>query len=211
MSKIVSTADTDLSIARMTNESLRAELAKQLSLTAFSLMRAAAIWTELQRRGVDMGALRSGLSAYLPRIARGELAAEAVVMFAGQKTLLQNIAGMPLEDQRKYAAGEPVSMVERDEQGRIVKISKRLRELSGREVALALGGGRIRSLAEQRLSLRQIEEQPTRKRYSSGSIAKISARDGMIHVGRVRLDPLDLSPALSKLGFRIVRHDHGED
>ena len=190
---------------KLTNEQLRVELAKQISLTSSSLMRAAEIWTELQRRGVDMSAFRSGLALYLPRIARLELAAESVVTFAGQRKLLQHLVGMPLEDQRRYAAGEPVKVAERDESGRVVELTRRLTELSGREVDQVLGQGRIRSMSEQKSSLAHADGQPTRIRRRAGSSARVLARDGLLHVGRVRLEPLDLAIALKALGFDLVR------
>ena len=194
-----------LELARLSNEELRAELAQQLALTAASLMRAAAIWTELQRRGVDLAALRSGLAHYLPRIARGELAPEAVVAFAGQRMLLQHLAGMPLADQRRYAAGEPITVAEVDSEGQIVGVQRQLVELTAREVMVALGDGRVRSLKDQTRTLARQTAKPTTRRKVSGSTARVTARDGLVHIGRIRLDPLDLTPALRALGFDLTR------
>ena len=152
-----------------------------------------------------MSALRSGLASYLPLIARGQLAAESVVTFAGQRLLLQSLVGMPIAEQRSYAAGEPIMVAERDENGVIVEVSRRLNELSGREVSLVLLGGRVRSLTEQKSSLVQLMARPSRKRQATGSVARIVAQDGMVHIGRVRLEPLDLAPALRALGYELVR------
>ena len=205
MTDIAPAMGRSIDYAGLSNNDLRAELAKQLSLTAESLLRAAAIWTEIQRRGIDMSALRSGLGSYLPLIARGQLAAEAVVTFAGQRLLLQSLAGMPIVEQRSYAAGEPIMVAERDGNGAIIEVSRRLNELSGREVALVISGGRVRSVTEQKSSLVQQVARPSRKRQASGSVARIVAQDGMVHVGRVRLEPLDLAPALKALGYELVR------
>ena len=203
MSRMVSAQLSPLDYAKLTNDQLRTELAEQVSLTAESLLRASLIWTELQRRGVDLSAFRSGLAKYLPRIARRELAAEAVVTFAGQRTLLQHFAGMPLEDQRRYSAGQAIKIAERNESGQVVSVERRLTELTGREVVLALQYGRVRSFDEQRSSLDQQMAQPTRIRRSSGGIARIRAQSGLLQVGRMRIHPLDLVPALKILGFDL--------
>ena len=52
--------------------------------------------------------LRSGLREWLPMIAAGKLAAEAVVAFAGQNRLLRILAELPLAQQRAYVRGEEI-------------------------------------------------------------------------------------------------------
>ncbi len=206
MTNVVPSAK-ELDLEHLTNDQLRHELGVQIALTADALFIAARIWIELQRRGVDMSALRSGLGRYLPLIARSELAPEAVVSFAGQRKLLQCLVGMPLEDQRRYAAGKPIELAERDEAGRMVMVSRRFTELSGREVMLAVDQGRVRSGAEQRSSLARQAEQPTRIRRRSGSVVQVAAKNGLLQIGRTRLEPLDLAVALRVLGFELVRRD----
>ena len=196
---------TDLT--RLSNEELRTVLAKQLTLTAAALMEAALIWTELQRRGVDMTALRSGLASYLPRIARRELAAEAVVTFAGRRALLQSLSGMSLDEQRRYAAGETVNVVECDDNGALVTSQRQLNELSQREIVLVIANGRVRTPAEQRQSIAHMNQRPSTRRRRFGSITSIKAQNGLLHVGRSRLEPLDLAPALRALGYDLVRID----
>ena len=191
------------SISSLTNEQLRSELATQIMLTAESLYRAAKIWTELKRRGVDLSALRSGLALYLPRIARSELAAETIVAFAGQRTLLQHLVGMPLNEQRRYASGDVIDIVERDPEGQFQTVSRQLFDLSGREVIQVLEEGRVRSVDEQKSTLIRQNQQPTRLRRYTGSTSRISARNGLLNIGRLRLDPLDLAPALKSLGFEL--------
>ena len=198
-------AETHADLSLLTNEQLRSQLANQIALTAESLLSAAAIWTELMRRGVDLGAFRSGLAFYLPKIARRELAPEAVVTFAGQRTLLQSMIGMPLDQQRRFAAGDAIEIAEEDGNGKVALQQRRLAELSLKEVLLAIGDGRVRSFAEQRRSLLQNASEPTRQRRSTGSVVRIRAVGGLIHIGRTRLDPLDLAAALKTLGFELVR------
>src|SRR2546427_518935 len=70
----------DLTI--LPTETLRAELARGLSLVAENLVRLGQVWAELERRGEDLSGLRHGLGRTLPLIASGRLAAEFVVEFA---------------------------------------------------------------------------------------------------------------------------------
>ena len=191
-------------LSAKSNAELRQELADQLSLTAKGLMRAAAIWSELTRRGIDMSSLRAGLAIYLPRIARGELAAEAVIAFAGQRMLLQHMAGMDLDEQRRLAAGEPITLAERDDEGRVLGVQRRLAEMTSREVLLALSDGRVRTLKEQTGSLIRSIAKPARRRSATGSTTTIKAVDGQLQIGRSRIEPADLAGALGRLGFKIV-------
>ena len=210
---------TSLEVARpnlpqfeeLSNEELRALLVKKVSLSAVSLMEAAEIWKELQRRGVEMSAFRSGLGMYFPRIARGELAAEAVVAFAGQRVLLQHMIGMPLDEQRRYAAGEPITVADRDDDGQIMGAQRRLSEMSAREVTLAIADGRVRPLKVQAESLARKVTRAAPRRAKSGSTARIRAdvSAGTLAIGRTRLEPLDLASALRALGFDLVRRKDG--
>lgn len=102
-------AAAGLDLARLRAAStadLRAELVNALKLTAGHLCYLAAVWQELEARGVDLGDLRRGIGAYLPLIAAGTVAAETVVAYAGQPRLLKQIGGLPVDRQRRIAAGE---------------------------------------------------------------------------------------------------------
>lgn len=193
------------SLQHLSTDELKRELANQLSLTASALSKASLLWSELTRRGVDLSDLRSGLAIYLPRISRGELAAEAVVAFAGQRLLLQYIAGMPLDEQRRYAEGEKIQIAEHGDDGQITVIERRMTDMTGRQVMLAVADGKIRPVHAQTKSLARQMLAPTKKRRQNGSTARISARDGMIQIGRVRLEPQDLAASLRALGFELVR------
>lgn len=80
---------------------LKAELANALKLTAHHLTYLAAIWGELEKRGEDLSALKTGIGKYLALIASGSLLAEAVVAFAGEPMLLRRVSMLPLAEQKK--------------------------------------------------------------------------------------------------------------
>ena len=131
---------------------LRAELANGLTLTAETLYRLGRVWAELERRGEDLSDLRKGLAEYLPLIAGGILAAEAVVAFAGKRNVLRALQGVPLEIQRGLASGAAVQVI--DPANPLEVIEMPLAQLPPRAVRLAIGDGAVRTPAQQRLAIR---------------------------------------------------------
>jgi hypothetical protein len=102
----------DLSLGSMTVEELRRELASSMELSAAHLVHLAAIWQELERRGEDLSALRTGMATYLPLIARGELNAHLVVRYAGRTMLLRHLAALPSDAQEKIVKNDEVDIVD---------------------------------------------------------------------------------------------------
>lgn len=102
----------EVSLAELSTEELREKLASSLELSASHLMHLAAIWQELERRGEDLSALRSGIAVYLPLIARGELDAQLVVRYAGQNMLLRHLAGLPREEQSRLIDDDRITIVD---------------------------------------------------------------------------------------------------
>lgn len=136
-------------IAAADTSTLRAELARALTLTAKQLAYLAAIWRELERRGEDLSDLRTGLAVYLPAIAAGTLDAEAVVRFAGQRTLLARLATLPVPEQRRLTKGGALSVAVRTADGAVVPRQMPAASLTAQQVRMAIDGGRIRSMDEQ--------------------------------------------------------------
>lgn len=199
-------------LSGLSSAELKAELAKALSVTAHGLARAATLWSELHRRGESLPELRSGLATWLPRIARGDLAPEAVVAFAGQRMLLQRMMGMPLDEQRKFAAGEEITVAAINDRGEIVGEDKPLARLNSREILLAIGdAGSIRPLHEQTKTLGRSITKTRRRTHSGNSTATIRAdrQSGLLQIGRSRVEPTDLANALRALGWRMERIESG--
>lgn len=82
-------AKQDPTLHLLTTEELRSELGRAIGLTVQSIVRVATIWAELERRGEDLSDIRFTLKAFLPLVARGQLAPEAVVEMAGQQRKLE--------------------------------------------------------------------------------------------------------------------------
>lgn len=199
MSDLSIDAADDLST--LSTETLHARLAEALTVTADGLYNAAAIWAELTHRG-EAPPLRSGLVTWLPRIARRELAAEAVVAFAGQPLLLGRLIGMPLDQQRELAAGHEIEVAALAPNGEVRTERKPLARLTGRETLLALADGAVRRIDAQIAMTRTRSSLPTA--LTSVTI-RTDMRAGVIVVGRARVRPGDLRDALADLGYDLRR------
>lgn len=187
-------------IPAMDTDELRAELARALSITARNLLYLAAIWKELDSRGVDLSGLRSGLTAYLPLIASGKVLPEVVVQFAGSITLLRAVTGLPPEVQRKLASGESVSVAVRYN-GAITHRMLPPAALTARQVRQVFAPTHIRTEAEQlaHLSDPPAVESP-RKPVTMGSVV-VDRQAGTVRIGRVIAPVEDVLKALRAAGL----------
>lgn len=67
---------------------LKQELSRTLKVTSQYLVYMSMIWSQLNKMGVDLSGLKSGLFEYVPLIATNKLNPDLVIEFAGNKTLL---------------------------------------------------------------------------------------------------------------------------
>lgn len=130
-------------------DELRGELSRALTITAKTVSYLAMVWRELESRGEDLSDLRVGIGAYLPQIAAGHLAAEAVVSFAGRKAVLDGVAALPIEKQIAIASGERVTVMVQTGSG-LVEKEMPATALSAEQAKLVFDDGRIRSSREQK-------------------------------------------------------------
>lgn len=169
-------------ISELDTETLRGELARALTITAQGLVYLAAVWAELVRRGEDLSNLRSGLGTYLPAIASGRLAPEAVVQFAGQTTLLRRIALLPIEEQRRIAEGEPIPVAVRNDDGEFTERKMPALALTARQVVQIFDdGGRVRTPIEQR----QLISHTTPKQQRATSTTTTPGEVGFTELRRI--------------------------
>lgn len=175
-------------------DTLRAELARGLTLTADTLMRLGLIWQELEKRGENLDDLRHGLARTLPLIAAGRLAAEAVVAFAGRPSVLRALEGVPLEQQRALARGEPLKVIDLANPGGTVEMP--LAQLPAAAVRVVFGEGEVRTPEQQRLAFRprrKKREEADERRYRP----RYDPQAGTVTVGRMTIQVADLLHELS--------------
>jgi hypothetical protein len=147
--ELVAKLDQSTDVALLSDEELLGELASSLEITSRHLVRLAAVWVELERRGVDLSKLRSGLREWLPMIASGKLAAEVIVQYAGQGTLIRALAELPLQRQRDIARGEEIVVVTFARGAGLASEKVPAHRLSPLDVSLVFDKGHIRSADEQ--------------------------------------------------------------
>src|SRR5690606_35817556 len=131
-----------------TTDSLKSRLTSLLAQTADDLRQMAAIVAELERRGEDMQELRIGIVDHLRRIAAGQLLPEIVVKFSGFPMMLRIAARLPIPDQQRLVADEPLDMaVWRGEQIEWRKVDPLA--LTTEQIRVVFADDRIRSQQEQ--------------------------------------------------------------
>lgn len=165
-------------LASMTTDYLKQRLAEQMELSARHLVEMATIWAELERRGEDLSALRTGLTDYLPRIAAGTLDARAVVQLAGNRLLLRHFAMLPLDQQQTILGHGEVEVV-LPESREVTQ--RKLAYLSAQEVRQVFGKGQLRSPAEQERIISGADQASPKR----ATARKPAAR---IHYGTLEVD-----------------------
>jgi len=193
-------AKTTADLTTWTLDDLRAELARCLTLTAVTLTRAAAVFVELERRGEDLAELRKGWGWTFPMIASGRLAAEAVVRFCGMSCHLKALIGLPLDRQRKIAAGEPIEVVMRDDPRTTVQLP--LKQMRADILPVVFQNGELLPPDAQRANLKAqakaLKTTPAPKTYHvrrAGDVIKVG--NSVAKVGDV-LDAL-AGPGVEKV------------
>lgn len=132
----------------LSSEELRRQLTVSLNVTAQQLLRMAAIVRILEERGDDLSDIRGALPGYLRRIAYGQMLAEVVVRFADSQQLVKRISQLPIPDQRRLAAGEPIEVAVVTDQGTERRMVDPL-NLRGPLLAQVFASDHIRTLPEQ--------------------------------------------------------------
>lgn len=137
-------------IIEMETPVLLRELRRALAVTAETIAYLGDVWRELERRGEDLSAYRVGLGEYLPLVAAGQLAPEAMVNFTGRLQLLRAVRLLPVDKQRQLAAGATVTVIREDrETGILTPNEVPAVNLTGEQIRLVFDSGRMRDVAEQ--------------------------------------------------------------
>ncbi|OWY39355.1 hypothetical protein CEK28_08525 [Xenophilus sp. AP218F] len=199
---------TPAELNNLSSQMLREELAKSIELSARHLMRLAAIWMELERRGEDLSDLRVGLAAYLPHIAAGQLSADAVLRFAGQRTLLNMVATLPIDEQQRLARGGAVKLLTQNPDGDIVEIDTPAHALTAAQVRQVFDQGKIRTPAEQRPRLQLHAAKPKPKAREA---IHYHPSSGVVSIGRKRVPLADIIAAVSASKIAAPQAEEGEE
>jgi hypothetical protein len=105
---------TEIGLSSFTDAELITQLRDSLSLSAKHIERAAEIWMELERRGIDLTPLKVGINEYLGAIGRGRLLPDALFTLAGNKVALAAFTRLDVREQKKLMATKTVKVVRHD-------------------------------------------------------------------------------------------------
>lgn len=147
----------------MNVDGLRAELARQMAITASDMLRLAMIVRLLEERGEDLSDLRNGMLPHLRRIAYGQILPELVVRYSSTPMVLHRIYQLsPPEQQQLVRTGMVELVVRRATPEGQVSFDKRCADpsrMTRDQVFQVFGLGHVRNEAEQILYL---EDRTTR-------------------------------------------------
>ena len=114
----------------------------------------AAIWNELNKRGVDLSGLRGGLLDYIPLVANNQIDPQLVIEFAGNRTLLAALSRVPMDKQKQISETKKVEFVTIDENKKKTVKELDLRSARAQELYQVFGGDTgIRDADQQYLLL----------------------------------------------------------
>ena len=189
--------DTDPSIAELSTADLMSRLSETLRTTADGLRQMAAIVAELERRGEDLSDMKLGLVGYLRRIASGQMLAETVVRFAGNPLALDRISRLPLDQQRRVAAGESFELaVWRDNGERTAWLKVDPTIATPAQIQQLFGPQGVRSKSEQVAILEDRRSRPPRKPATPTGKVRLG-KPGHIKIGRTEFSIAEILKAIA--------------
>lgn len=192
-----------MNLAKASNAALVQRFHRLSNLTCTALREGCKILVELEKRGENVGPLSRGLFRYYRQIANGSLAPAAVLAFAGNTFVLPRLMALPVAEQRKYADGAPVPVVEHNQEGKLVTVEKPLRHLVMREAELVFTDSGIRPVdAQKRLVAKRVKQ--THRSAVPLAIRADMATEEIV-IGQLRVKVAELYTPLKKLGFDLVR------
>lgn len=191
----------------LTTPALVQELETLTNVTAASIKSAATILQELKTRGETHPLMREGAFRFYQEIAANKLSAKAVLAFAGVNSILRNLIGLPMEKQDAFAKGAKLTIATHDTTGKIKSVEKPLIQLSVRQLDLAFdGAGGVRAFNEQaQIISARTANRPSSRRSILPVAIRADQKTGELVCGQLRFTPHQLTAAMQKLGFKIVR------
>ncbi|KZX00051.1 hypothetical protein JL49_13195 [Pseudoalteromonas luteoviolacea] len=202
----------DTQIATASNDELRNALSAGLAITSKMLAYLAKIWRELENRGEDLKALKSGLAVYLPLIGDEKLDPDVVVKFAGQKTVLNSLITLPIDEQRKLLDDGSIFYVTLTEHNERSVEEIPLTILGSTQAKQVIKDGRIVSPDEQFADL--VQQKPARKTRNKRKVARKAVveeanGDELLSVAGKRIKIDNLIHALSE-HYGVAHEDINE-
>lgn len=193
-------------IKDMDTPCLIGELKRVLTFTVDNIAYLGEIWRELDYRGVDLSAHRQGMGRFLPLIASGQLAPEAMLKFIGNMTILRSIQNLPINEQKKLAAGKKIKIAELTMDGCVTKKEIEAEKLTPAQAKIVFDYGRIRPIDEQEnmiagaissVERKKRKKEPAARKYS----VNVDIKAKTIKIGKMSVPTEVVIDALRKSGL----------
>lgn len=192
--KILKPASSIDNITELPTATLLEMLAAGLKGAADHMFQVSAIVVELERRGEDLSGLGSAMRKHLRLVATGSLLPEILVNYASRETILNQLAAMPIHEQKKILNDPTVTLMIGGEPKQM-----KLLAIPYGAVDQLFDSGRIRDNEEQAAF---IQSRGKRKKVDS-SARQLKARPdhkrGGITVGNAFVPKAEVLLALSEL------------
>lgn len=173
MSELLDFSTNVTDLTSFSTEELRQALVQTIEVSALHILRMAFIWRELERRGVDLSDLRTGLFEHLPAIAAGRLDAGLVVRLAGKPSLLRRVQALPITEQRALAERGVVPIARLSADGRAITEQVPIERLNAAQVNRVFINGRIVDPARQAAGRAPKEAPEPKVQWLPGGIVRI--------------------------------------
>ena len=175
--------------------------------TARNISTVCDILFALAERGERHTLMRNSTFRWYREVARGELAPEAIMAFAGLNAILTRLVGIPLGQQRQFADGEPLPVAEKNLTTGDVETSVRpLVQMSMHQLDQVFEApGKLRSLTQQK---KQALKGDAPAKMSGAPAEPLFTADeltGEIVCGSLRFKPGRIRRALGRLGYKLVK------
>lgn len=146
--EVVTSAPAEIELQSISTADLRVQLGDAIGLTEAAIVKVAAIWAELTRRGEDLSDVRFSLSRFMLPVAEGRLLPRLAVVMSGQTRALERLVDLPVNEQAALMEGREIELFKGGE-----KVERKpLLDLTYSEIALAVRDGHILTPKEQRLA-----------------------------------------------------------
>lgn len=187
-------------VASMSTEQLIDELRQAVQVTAVHLVHLAAIWRELESRGVDLSGFRTGLMAYLPAIASGSVIPDVIIKFAGNSRLLSKIGKLPENEQQRLIEYDTISVVTADG-----IIEKSLPLLTSKDLAVVFSDAGMRTPEEQQKYLEIVSNARLPDKKKNNPLVRIDHVDRVLKIGNTKADLDEVLLVLKNSGYKISK------
>jgi hypothetical protein len=172
-------------------------LARDLEVTAYSVIRASARVRRLEELGVKIEVeLNLPALQYLRRIAYGQMSAQLLVNCLGNDLLIEKASQLPMPDQERIARNEPLKVMTTSGSHRMVPAA----ELTQWEIKQVIGKGEIRGDGKQVGWLRErLDKEAARGRPSEEPEVFEDLKEQCLIVRGLKIPAAQLAQHLARL------------